>query len=360
MTGFIAPPTESRASGRLQYVFLNGRFIQNRFIGAAIREAYKGLLTVGRKPIVFLFIQVDPREVDVNVHPTKIEVRFRDAQGIYLGVLNSLRSKLNSLDLRPEIRDIPGGPLRSASGGAGFSRAGQARPGGQASSRPMRLESPSPASAAGSARQIEMPPDFLATPPSQRDIAGGAVQLHDAFIVEQQPNAIVITDQHALHERILYDQIRRRLARAKLESQRMLMPVTVELARDEVLTLLGSSEELERLGIGIEEFGSNVIAVQALPAMLSHVDVKEFGGELLAAIQDSSAGDPVEKLRERLMQTIACKGAVKAGERLNPDEIRSLLRRRDDAEKPVNTCPHGRPVSLVLTLDYLEKHFKRT
>lgn len=186
------------------------------------------------------------------------------------------------------------------------------------------------------------------------------MQLHDAFIVEQQPNAIVITDQHALHERILYDQIRRRLAKAKLESQRMLMPVTVELARDEVLTLLGSSEELERLGIGIEEFGSNVIAVQALPAMLSDMDVKEFVGELLAAIQDSSTGDPVEKLRERLMQTIACKGAVKAGERLNPDEIRSLLRRRDEADSPVNTCPHGRPVSLVLALDYLEKHFKRT
>jgi len=94
--------------------------------------------------------------------------------------------------------------------------------------------------------------------------------------------------------------------------------------------------------------------------MLGDVDVKEFVGELLAAIQDSSTGDPVEKLRERLMQTIACKGAVKAGERLNPDEIRSLLRRRDDAERPVNTCPHGRPVSLVLTLDYLKKHFKRT
>ena len=336
MSGFVAPPAESRASAQLQYVFLNGRFIRNRFIAAAIREAYKGLLTVGRQPIAFLFIQLDPREVDVNVSPTKIEVRFRNAQSVYIGLLNAIRDKLRAADLRPELTEAQGEA---------------------AAALRLRPSAP-PALPARPAQQAALAPDVFAPPAPPVDQPAQAVQLHDSYIIEQQPDAIVITDQHALHERILYEQVRRRLNSAKLESQRMLIPATVELSRDEVLALLGSAEEFARLGIAIEPFGANVIAVQALPAVLGDCDMKEFVRELLAAVQDQGAGQPVEKLRERLMQTIACKGAVKAGQRLNPDEIRSLLRRRDEAAV-LPTCPHGRPIALKLTLEYLGKHFKR-
>ena len=344
LAGFVAPPSESRASGKLQYVFLNGRFIQDRFISAAIREAYKGMLTVGRRPVVFLFLQVDPREVDVNVHPSKVEVRFRNAQAIYIDVLNAIRDRLDACDLRPEIGRDSEHPL------------------GDPSER-VRPERPAP-SGAPAAQQAQMPADFFVTPgPAEADAGSGAVQLHDSYIVEQQADAIVITDQHALHERILYEQINQRLNSARLESQRMLMPVTVELAPDEVLALLGSKEELGRLGIGVEEFGKNVIAVQSLPAIIGDSDVQELIREILAALHELGPDEPVEKLRENLMQTIACKGAVKAGQRLNRDEILSLVKRRNEMAQPganpPATCPHGRPYALKLTLETLEKHFKR-
>jgi len=344
LTGFVAAPSETRASGKMQFVFLNGRFIRDRFVGGAIREAYKGLLPGGRQPVVFLFVQVDPREVDVNVHPSKVEVRFRNAQAVYLAVLNGVREALGSSDLRPEIPQAAPMPSRDTP-----------------PPPPSFLQRPEPERPA--AQQAQMPDDFFMTRPLPTDSDGGAFQLHNSYIVEQQPDAIVITDQHALHERILYEQIRRRIESAKLESQRMLMPATVELGPDEVLALLGSREELERLGIVVEQFGRNVVAVQAMPAIIGECDVEEFVRDLLAAVQEGGSDGPVEQLREKLMQTISCKGAVKAGERLNAGEVRSLLQRRDQVASggatQSSTCPHGRPVSLKLTLESLEKHFKR-
>jgi len=383
INGFIAPPWQTRANTKLQYVFLNGRFIRDKTIASAIRNAYEGKVPGGRQPIVALFLQIDPREVDVNVHPTKHEVRFRNSQMVYVSVRRIIESKLASAGApRIQVRRQLAGELDHALDGDDRPR--QPLPPGRRPSaggwktkirrqpelfepslsppRPPRTDAApawgneltKPGQTPTGAGRPSQPPK----PESPHEERFAALQVHDSYLVEQTPDGIRVIDQHALHERILYERIRERLARSPLESQRLLIPATVDLTRDEVILLAGAADEARLLGFEIEEFGRNTIALRTVPTLLQNIDPAEVLHELLAHLQEERHNDKAPALRENLMRMIACKAAVKANQRLTPSEIASLLEKAR-LLGPGSTCPHGRPTSLSLSLDDLEKHFLR-
>ena len=417
--GYVAPPSITRANAKLQYVFLNGRFIRDKTVASAVRDAYAGTLPAGKQPIVVLFLQIDPREVDVNVHPTKYEVRFRDSHLIYSGVRRIIAQRLGAEPAEkapapappPSVERgeeaLPAGPALPAVPGASgrppvrpgltadwgrkirrdpalFEVRFQLPTGPSASGRPSVAAPMGPSAGRSDAPGDSMParPGYGASPrtpagPAEQGSGAAtsagpstpaepepirrptAFQVHDSYIVEEIPNGIRITDQHALHERILYNQITKRLDAAPLECQRLLIPATVELASDEVILLTGASAELRALGFEIEDFGRNTIAVRTMPMMLIDCNPEAFIHELIAGLQEECRSERQPALRESMIKMVACKAAVKANQRLTPAEIASLLQKAQQLGGAAATCPHGRPTSIVLSSVELEKQFLR-
>ena len=382
--GLLGPPSIARASGRWQYFFLNGRYIRDRRLAHALREAYRGLLDHTLLPVAFVFLEMDPADYDVNVHPAKLEVRFRRGQMVHSQLLGALRETLNSAQLAPavEVRSPPGpGPdaepaddprrrslkqalaefLRSkgpVQAGLTFPDegtgpgSGKARPGGPRTAAP-----PPPA------RQPHLPPPAGSPRPSVVEpvavAPGRTFQLHNSYIVAAVEDGLVIVDQHALHERILYDELSRRLAGGSLPAQRLLIPETVEVSEVERAALTEHARLLERLGIEFTDFGPHSVAVQKFPALLveRHVPVKDFCRDLLGVLVEDSAADP-EALLAKVLSTMACRAAIKAGDPLTDEEIQALLSRREGLGRQAR-CPHGRPTTLLLTRAELERQFGR-
>lgn len=448
LTGWIAPPRDSRSTDRWQYVFLNGRFIRDRVLSAAVREAYRGLLEVHRKPVAFLFLVVDPADVDVNVHPTKIEVRFRNSSAVYRHVLTAVRERLIGTELAPELRlpeppepvaagtppweapgstpwqaavpaiaaganrpdpdpaaieqrervraamadffrtidpsrarvafvptvrrDPPGHPDRPVApalpprigADAGSSGGVQNLPGLAFARGPIaavaesRPEDPEPA--VGGPVPADAP-DHTPAPPHPVAEAGPryrAVQLHNAFIVAETPDGLIVVDQHALHERILYEQLKGKVEHGGLPGQRLLLPDRVEMSPRRAAALAECRELLARLGIEVDDFGNGTAAVQTFPTLLKRADPARFVGELLDGLSERDGRATPEMLLHAVIDMAACKAAVKAGDPLTPGEIDALLARREAVENH-HTCAHGRPTTLKLTVRELERQFKR-
>ena len=381
--GLIAPPAGARASGKWQYLFLNGRFIRDRSLSHALREAYRGLLEPSRWPVAFLFLRLDPADVDVNVHPTKIEVRFRDGNAVHGELLAALRETLNKANLAPTAS--------LAAAGAGF---GEPAPDASQEQRRASLReamadffksTPAPQPRLGfpqhrppgapaeAAPPPTMPPMPLTPAPSisapAHEMPGAydtgeppvpAVQLHNSYIVSADADGLVIIDQHALHERILYNDLKRRLTEGALVAQRMLIPQTFEVTVSEMAALAAHRELLASLGIEVDPFGPRTLAVQKFPSLLAErgVEAAPFLREVLDRLADDETTDS-ERLLEDVLEMLACKAAVKAGDPLTDAELHALLARREETEK-ASSCPHGRPTTLKLTLRDLEKQFKRT
>ncbi len=373
--GLLGPPVTARASAKWQYVFLNGRYIRDRLLGHALREAFRGLLAPNRWPVAFLFLELAPRDVDVNVHPTKIEVRFRDGNRVYGEVLTALRETLQRSDLRPDVQR--GGQERDAVA----EKQDTARRDSLREAMADFLKSQSP--------RIRQPALHLAPPSPTRDVAGGwakreslqravaeppapvapvapprravpVVQIHNAYIVAQSDDGLMIVDQHALHERILYNEFKARLAKGKLTGQKMLIPQPVTVTPAEAALLEESKPLLATLGMEVAPFGPNVYAVQQYPTILAErgVAIDAFVRELLDRLAEEKTTD-TEHVLEELLAMLACKAAVKAGTPLGAEEMLDLLNGLDVAEK-ASACPHGRPTTLRLTLRDLEKQFHRT
>ncbi len=365
ITGYLGQPSMSRATGQGQYVFLNGRFIRDRLVGHAIKEAYRGLLEHARHPVVFLMLGIDPAEVDVNVHPTKIEVRWQDANRVYTQVLSALRETLLRSDLTPALRPPPPaaspqaqqqerqriadffkslpppGTGEPAAGGLTFR---PSVPG------PGRLEQ---------ALEFQSGPTPAAAPPPAPPAAPPAIQLHRTYLVAESPEGLLIIDQHALHERIIYDQLKQRLTDGALESQRLLIPETVELTPQQIAVLERSHPLLAQLGIELSRYGSTTMAIQSFPSILSAVAASGFLSDLVDRLSEGGNHPNTEVLIHSLLDMMACKAAVKAGDPLTPQEVQSLIAQRTAVEKSSN-CPHGRPTTLRFTLADLERQFKRS
>lgn len=370
LSGYAAHPSQSRSHNRMQYFFLNGRHIRDRSLQHALGEAYRGLVMVGRQPIAFMAMRMPAELVDVNVHPTKLEVRFQDSGRLYSQLLSTLRGKFlttdlttqvhspddessahdaaHAVELRQQLVDWAKGKV------ADWGReAGDGGREGEAPAEPNR-EGDGPMDLHRLGGSLALP----SNPPSACRPPRSALQVHDRYLVTESDDGVTIIDQHALHERILYEQLRQRLAEGTVEAQNLLVPEPVDLSPAEMAAALDNRELLAELGVRLEPFGGNTLLVAAYPAMLANISPIEVLRALLEQIISGVKQPDRRDLLDELMHTIACKAAIKAGQRLSPEEIHSLLEQRhlvDDAHH----CPHGRPTALVFSRAELDKQFGR-
>lgn len=417
VTGFAGQPALARATAKYQYVFLNGRFIRDRSILHAVKEAYRGLIEPSSQPVAVLFLQMDPAAFDVNVHPQKTEVRFRDSAP-YGIVLAAIRERLLASDLTPQVRTAgrTDAPPQSRDTAAADTRqiiadffkqppAPQPRltftdphtpPAPSPLEDPSRITLPSPPTPrdvptqpntpsqppqrwggntahplpppaptpasppASPLAPAESPSRFI--PPPDRSVLAAPhaprfVQLHNTYIVAQTAEGILIIDQHALHERILYEELFTRVTRGPLEGQRLLIPDVLPVNPRQQAALEQVQPLLARLGIETAPFDAASIAIHSFPSLLAKVNPREFLRDLLDKLQES-AKLPEEEMLHEVLDMASCKAAVKAGYPLTHDEIAALLARKDQVDRSSN-CPHGRPTTLRLTLNDLERQFKR-
>ncbi len=429
-TGYVADPNYSRANNRMQYFFLNGRHIRDRSLQHALGEAYRGLLLSGRYPIAFFRLEMPADLVDVNVHPTKLEVRFQDGGRIYSQLLSALRQKFLSTDLTARVKPAPPPADADPAGALDQDRAAQHReeliqwaqgqlegrppsagPAGPGASGRAETDSPSlapaPLAPASPAQQSRLPLDFgrapgqapqfrpfpdfgaaarqpLTPPPGQepgghqREVshplnqpphrphavsppaaAHSGIQIHNRYLITENDEGVVIIDQHALHERILYEQLREKVLAGALEKQRLLVPEPVSMTPAEAAAALEAKEVLAQLGIEIEPFGGDTILVSTYPAMLANFDPHEVLRQIVEQLMTGGNVPQRRDLLDEMLHMISCKAAVKAGDRLTSDEISSLLEQRHYYQD-THHCPHGRPTALVFTREELDKRFKRT
>ncbi len=395
LSGYVAHPSHSRSNNRMQYFFLNGRYIRDRALQHALSEAYRGLLMTGRYPIAFLSLEMPPAVVDVNVHPTKLEVRFQDSGRLYSQLLSALRTKFLGTDLttrvepacedsdptsahdderaaelRKQVVDWAKGEIAAWEGrlsdGSEDARGGvsevESRP-GQTGPLELTALDRSWRPAAGSEPKEEefSPAGPTADRPALQPPPGGSVkamQVHDRYLVTESEDGVMVIDQHALHERILYEELRARVTSGPVESQNLLVPEPVDLSPAEAAAALEHRDLLAQLGVSVEPFGGGTVLLASYPAMLANMNPSEvlhgLVEQLLCEGKKPDRGD----LLDGLLHTIACKAAVKAGDRLGPVEVSALLEQRHLIEGS-HHCPHGRPAALVFSREQLDRQFRR-
>ncbi len=368
--GFAGLPTLHRANGLQCYLVVNGRPVRDKLIVGTVRAAYGDLLPRGRYPMLVLFLTVPPEEVDVNVHPAKTELRFRDPNAVRSLLIGALRDALgtaghratgslsqSALDrmVRPQHRPAPtpgAAPdtspraymSHSRPRGFGFSDKGQA---------PLEAVSAPSGDTRGTAI-VEDEADY--------PLGAARAQVQDTFIIAQTADALVIVDQHAAHERLVYERLKHAYSNGGITRQLLLIPDVVELDGEAVAALLAASNELESLGLVVEAFGQSAIVVREVPALLGTCDVKGLLSDLVSALADAEEdGEGRRLLAARLdhvLSTMACHGSVRGGRRLSPDEMNALLREME--KTPFSgQCNHGRPTYIELKLTDIEKLFSR-
>ncbi|MEZ5950651.1 MAG: DNA mismatch repair endonuclease MutL [Planctomycetaceae bacterium] len=414
--GYVGHPSLHKSTRKSQYLFLNGRYIQDRTLQHALNEAYRGLVMVGRHPVAFLFLEMPSDQVDVNVHPTKSEVRFRDSQLLFRMLLSTLRTKFLQSDLHSEltIRQPlpssldPGTQQRKVEldlvSWAKTQLEQQVRQQSQPEPIPSATKAHWPAPPGTAATHVAsatatIPPAILEetdpTPPpvdgapvseaspsaaEQEDECSSpvhtglhvepvvplgiparssipALQVDDCYIVLSTDQGLTVIDQHALHERVLYERFRKKVLEERVEVQRLLVPLTLELSDQQSAALLEQQELLHQIGFGVEEFGRGTLAITSHPVFLGYQEIETVIREIAEKLEGN---DPLTRrdLLDSSLHMMACKAAIKAGQRLTPEEIISLLAQRelvDDAHH----CPHGRPTALVLSREELDRQFGR-
>ena len=423
LSGYAANPTHNRSHNRMQYLFLNGRHIRDRALQHALTEAYRGLLLTGRYPVCFLRLDMPADLIDVNVHPTKLEVRFQDAGRIYSQLLGTLRTKFLTADLTARLD--PRGSASSAPQAEGDltedRQAANARqdlvnwakgeldrqrePGstGSATSSPsspgyaqrsfdlprareplslQRFDGPAPFRPFGSEtvptarhnQARDRDPQSRPEIGDEIDLAGlgeevvarpnmvtghsAALQVHNKYLVAETDEGLVVIDQHALHERILYELLREKVLAEALETQQLLVPEPIDLTPEETAAVIEQSELLAQLGLKVEPFGGDTVLVSSYPAMLANFRPAEVLRDLAEQLLSGGKAPDRRDLLDSLLHMISCKAAIKAGDRLTSEEITALLDQQHLAQD-AHHCPHGRPTALVFTRDELDRQFKR-
>lgn len=364
----LGRPSSSRTNNRFQYAFLNGRFVRDKFISHAVKEAYRGLLEPNRFGVVFLFIEMPHTEYDVNVHPTKIEVRFFNANLVHSQVLATMREKLLGTDLHVSAK-LPTGPAHAIDDAAGSQHTRRQEIADAMADffkkhRPVHQQQQfdltphaRPRPTADGPKTPTMPPQELR--PAVEMEGPKFIQIHDSYIVEQTDEGFVIIDQHALHERMLYELLRQRVGSGHLESQRLLLPENFDVTETQADVIESNAELIARLGIELTPFGPRTYAVQAFPTLLSKACPVAFVQDLIDLLAAKSAELNAEDLLDEVLNMTACKAAIKAGQKLTDDEIQQLLADRQRFES-THRCPHGRPTTITFSVSELEKQFKRT
>jgi DNA mismatch repair protein MutL len=364
--GFAAAPSLTRANALGQYLFVNGRPVRDKLIIGAVRAAYADYLPRDRHPVVALFVTLDPQEVDANVHPAKTEVRFRNAGLVRALIVHALKDGLaregkrtaaNSdgavlASFRPAFapstnwdwRRSPAYPLGPAafdgSAAAAFAEPGQAAFDVGTPTADVRFER-APA------------PDLL-----DRPLGAARTQIHETYIVSQTRDGLIVVDQHAAHERIVYERLKASLARNGVQRQILLIPEIVELDEATVEQLLARADELASFGLAIESFGPGAVAVRETPSLLGKANAASLLRDLAEHMAEWDEALPLERRLMHVAATMACHGSVRAGRILKPEEMNALLREMEDTPNS-GQCNHGRPTYVELKLSDIEKLFGR-
>jgi DNA mismatch repair protein MutL len=369
VSGFAGLPTLHRPDPAQQFLFVNTRPVKDKLLIGAVRAAYGDLLPKGRYPLLALFVDLSPQEVDVNVHPAKAEVRFRDAGRVRALLVGALRHALEGAGHRATVR---GGILTvetlvahaATSGTAAQGAANttyRASPSASPSYIPRgfsdAMQAPFAAfaepSADSSAAVSDAAPDLLDHP-----LGAARAQLHETYIVAQTHTSVVIVDQHAAHERLVYERMKKMLANGGVARQGLLIPAIVEVGEAEAAALEERSAELAELGLVLEAFGAGAVAVREAPALLGDTDISGLVRDLAADILDSGQGFALRDRLEAVCSRMACHGSVRAGRRLTPPEMNALLREME-ATPYSGQCNHGRPTYVELKLSDIERLFGR-
>jgi len=349
LSGYAGLPTYNRANAAMQFLFVNGRPVRDKLLVGAVRGAYADFLARDRHPALALFVDCDPSFVDVNVHPAKTEVRFRDA-GLVRGlIVGALKQALSGAGHRASTT-VAGSAMQA------FQR--QAPQYFQAAHHSLALREPQPAmfQAPMSARVEEAP--IQPVPDSNYQLGVARAQLHETYVVAQTADGIVIVDQHAAHERLVYERMKKALAEGGIARQPLLIPEVVEMDPSEVARVSARAAELAELGLVIEEFGPDALVVRDIPAMLDRPDVKGLLRDLADEIAETGNALSLKERLEEVSGTLACHTSVRAGRRLNADEMNALLREME-ATPHSGQCNHGRPTYVELKLADIEKLFGR-
>jgi DNA mismatch repair protein MutL len=365
--GFAALPTYNRANSLGQYLFVNERPVRDKLLLGVVRAAYADYLPRDRYPIVALFVTVDPREIDVNVHPAKAEVRFRDPALVRSIILRALKEALareagRAATTTEAVTSFRRSVLAPPTGYDWRQSAGRppqdTRSPGAAGALALHLEQGEQATFDVGAPAAEATPAETARESLEYPLGAARAQLHDCYIVTQTRDALLIVDQHAAHERIVYERLKAALRKTGVERQILLIPEVIELEEARVEQLLARGTELVEYGILIEPFGPGAVVVRETPALLGEIDAKALVRDLAEHMEEWEEVLPLERRLMHMAATMACHGSVRAGRRLRPEEMSALLR---EIEKTPNCgqCNHGRPTYVELKLADIEKLFGR-
>ncbi len=364
--GRVGRPEAARSRADLQYLFVNGRFVRDRLIQHAVRSAYDDQLHGQRQPAYALFLQIAPELVDVNVHPTKIEVRFRDGRAVHQAVNKAVQEALalsRSAEAPTESAPAPSLPVAW-------------QPSlGLVDVQPVRAQEPTPAwtrpapaggeaglAAWAAVRSVDpMPPAAAAAPsePAAWPLGRALGQIGGAWVLAENAQGLVIVDMHAAHERIVYERLKAAQGAAtRLSTQPLLIPVTFAATPAEVATAESEREALLDVGLDVSSLGPATLAVRSRPAALPDADVAELARSVLADLQQVGSSRVVQRSRDELLATMACHGAVRANRRLTLEEMNALLRDMEATER-ADQCNHGRPTWRQVTLKELDALFLR-
>ncbi len=367
VTGFAGLPTLSRANSLGQYLLVNGRPVRDKLLFGAVRAAYADYLPRDRHPLLVLFVSLDPREVDVNVHPAKTDVRFRDA-GLVRGLI--VRALKDALMREGQRAATTGGTATIATFRPGATprrdgydwRRSPARPATfapMASAAVSFAENPQPAfDVGGPAADPAVATFEPAADQIDRPLGAARAQVHETYIVAETRDGLVIVDQHAAHERIVYERMKAAIEKYGVARQILLIPEIVELDEADVARLAARTEELSQFGLLIESFGPGAVAVRETPSMLGEVDVRGLIRDLADHMAEWDDSLPLERRLMHVAATMACYGSVRAGRRLKPEEMNALLREMESVPNS-GQCNHGRPTYVELKLTDIERLFGR-
>ncbi|MGJ8545676.1 MAG: DNA mismatch repair endonuclease MutL [Sulfitobacter sp.] len=366
LTGYAALPTYSRGSAVTQFLFVNGRPVRDKLLLGALRGAYFDFLSRDRHPAAALFIDCDPTLVDVNVHPAKSEVRFRDP-GVVRGlIVSALRHALANAGHRASttVADATLGALRPEQVGARVYQ--MDRPSlGPGASMPPRREATYPgfAETQGMWGRVEAPPEPVieedSAPPPDYPLGTARGQVHENYIIAQTATGMVIVDQHAAHERLVYEKLKRQMAENGVAAQALLIPEIVEISQGDCDRLMEIAEDLSRLGLTLEPFGNGAIAVRETPAILGEVNARDMVLDILDELTDQGESMTVQARIEAILSRVACHGSIRSGRWMRGEEMNALLREME-ATPHSGQCNHGRPTYVELKLADIERLFGRT
>ncbi len=366
LQGMVALPAYARSTRDAQYFFVNSRFVSDKLIAHALREAYRDVLHLDRYPVFVLFLQIDPEAVDVNVHPTKTEVRFREPRALHHFIFHAVDKALASPN-RESKPDEPAQSVRSYPNFPQFNKTAQraAQPdsfyrtlfGSQAGLSPVAAV-PMVADARAVPFENAAHPVQVDSEQDTHPLGFALGQLHGVYILAQNTRGLVVVDMHAAHERIMYEQLKQALDIQHLAQQTLLIPVTFQANELEVAVVEENQEALQQLGFEMAVLSPNALVVRAVPAVLQDADIAQLARAILQEIREYGASQVLTAKRNETLATMACHGAVRANRQLTLGEMNALLRKMEVTERS-EQCNHGRPTWFETSLMELDKLFMR-